>query len=58
MLTKDEIAALLPLIQAGISATGIQLFANDCGALVQSAINKFKATMTVPEPEHEDSKNG
>lgn len=49
MLTKEEIAALLPLIQAGISATGIQLFDKDCGAHVQSAINKFKATMTAPE---------
>lgn len=52
MLTKEEIAALLPLIQAGIAATGIQLFDNGCGTLVQSAIDKFKAIMATPEPEN------
>lgn len=42
-MTKEEIAVLMPLIDAGLKATGIQVFANKGGATLQSALEKLQA---------------
>ena len=49
ILTKEEIAALMPVIDAGIKAAGVQIFQNEGGALIQSALTKFQAMIDQTE---------
>ena len=45
MLTTKELNILIPLIDAGIKAAGIQVFQQDGGIHIQSALAKLQAMM-------------
>lgn len=42
MLTTKELNILIPLIDAGIKAAGIQVFQQDIGIHIQSALSKLQ----------------
>lgn len=42
MLTTKELNILIPLIDAGIKAAGIQVFQQDSGIHIQSALSKLQ----------------
>lgn len=42
MLTKEEIGALMPVLDAGIKAAGVQIFQNNGGILIQSVLAKLQ----------------
>lgn len=46
MLTLPELQVLLPLLDAGIRATGLQLFKDGGGATLQSALGKLQDMAT------------
>lgn len=43
MLTIKELQIVIPLIDAGIKATGLQVFQNEGGTYLQSALTKLQA---------------
>ena len=42
MLTKDELAIVMPLIDSGIKAVGLQVFRDNGGTHLQSALAKLQ----------------
>lgn len=49
-LTVEEIQALIPLIDIGIKTAGIQIFQNEGGVKIQSALNKFQEMVDGQKP--------
>lgn len=43
MLTLAEIEVLIPVLDAGIKSAGLQIFQNDGGVKLQSALAKLQA---------------
>ena len=41
-LTLDELKALMPVLDAGVKAAGLQIFQNDGGIHMQSALAKLQ----------------
>jgi hypothetical protein len=54
MLTLPELQILMPLLDAGIKAAGIQLFQNDGGIHLQSALGKLQAMADAAKQEKSD----
>lgn len=44
-LTKEEVMALMPLLDAGVRGLGVQIFSNNGGVLIQSVIVKLQAVV-------------
>lgn len=42
ILTKEELQIVIPLLDAGIKASGLQVFQNDGGMRLQSALAKLQ----------------
>lgn len=42
MLTLQEIQALMPVLDAGVRAAGLQVFQNDGGAHLNTALKKLQ----------------
>ena len=61
MLTIRELAILMPVIDAGIKATGVQVFAGGNGIHMQSALDKLQAMVaaaTADTAPKKDETNG
>lgn len=62
MLTLSELQILMPLLDAGIKAAGLQVFQNDGGVHMQSALAKLQAmadaAQSEPENEKKEPSNG
>lgn len=58
MLTIEELQTVLPLLDAGIRAAGIQLFQNDGGAKLQSALAKLQAMADAADAGHQNQPVG
>jgi hypothetical protein len=57
VLTLPELQILMPLLDAGIKAAGIQVFANDGGIHLQSALGKLQAMADAAKQEKSDGDN-
>ncbi|MFA5897943.1 MAG: hypothetical protein WC829_02400 [Hyphomicrobium sp.] len=57
MLTLDEIQILMPVIDAGVKAAGLQVFQNDGGIKLQSALAKLQAMANEASKEPNDGKD-
>lgn len=55
MLTTPELQILMPLLDAGVKAAGLQVFQNDGGTHLQSALAKLQA---MADAANKDKSNG
>lgn len=53
-LTVEEIQAIIPLIDIGIKTAGIQVFQNEGGVKIQSALKKFQEMADRKKPDASD----
>lgn len=58
MLTLNELQVLMPLIDAGIRATGLPLFKNGGGATLQAALGKLQDMADARAKEAKEAANG
>lgn len=56
MLTVKELQILMPVIDAGIKAAGLQVFQNDGGIHMQSVLTKLQAMADEISKEKPDGK--
>lgn len=56
MLNLNELQILMPLLDAGIKAAGLQVFQNDGGIHLQSALAKLQAMADAAQSEPENEK--
>ena len=54
MLNLNELQILMPLLDAGIKAAGIQIFQNDGGIHLQSALAKLQQMADAAQKEKSD----
>jgi hypothetical protein len=57
MLTLSELQILMPVIDAGVKAAGIQIFQNDGGVHMQSALTKLQQMADEAKKEKSDGNN-
>jgi hypothetical protein len=57
MLTLPELQVLMPLLDAGIRATGLQLFQNGGGATLQAALAKLQDMADAQKKEAADGED-
>lgn len=57
MLTLPELQVLMPLLDAGIRATGLHLFQNGGGTTLQSALAKLQDMADSQKKEASDGKD-
>jgi len=56
MLTLPELNVVMPLLDAGVRASGLQLFQNGGGATLQTALAKLQAMADAAAPAETQAK--
>lgn len=58
MFTRQELEVLMPVVDAGIRASGLQLFRNKGGVQMQAILDKLQVMADAAANEQEGARNG